>query len=228
MGLFPIAMNIMQFWIIDSIVKSSAPQTHLSLPTEAPRDDADRQPLFRASEEDDDDDDDHASSHDVENPAARSRSPARGEHTGKSADSSNERKSVATGTPGGSSRVGTSFATHAYPPGSHIARHESDENTPTSAESRVSRRRSPPPRLPIQSVIKSPPAMSDRKKPQAPLKQKSQQVVRQSKEWDHSWEDADDWAERVGEEDWTGKRVEAAKGFVGNAWENTTPPIRVG
>jgi hypothetical protein len=46
-------------------------------------------------------------------------------------------------------------------------------------------------------------------------------------DWNVSWgDDGDDWAERVGEEDWTGRRAEAAKGFVGAAWDSSLSPAQ--
>ncbi|KIP08330.1 hypothetical protein PHLGIDRAFT_69509, partial [Phlebiopsis gigantea 11061_1 CR5-6] len=58
MGVFPIIMNIVQFWIIDSIVKASAQSASVALPTDSTRNSLadDEEPLFRASMDDDDDD----------------------------------------------------------------------------------------------------------------------------------------------------------------------------
>ncbi|KAL5527714.1 hypothetical protein ACEPAG_6515 [Sanghuangporus baumii] len=60
MGLFPIAMNVLQFWLIDSIVKAASQDSEL-LPSSSPRHSADREPLVdsnRSNDDDDDDDDD--------------------------------------------------------------------------------------------------------------------------------------------------------------------------
>lgn len=70
MGIFPIIMNVMQFWLIDSIVKDQESHSGLSLPISAqgtPHD-QDREPLFRASESDDEDDTSSRPKHDIENP----------------------------------------------------------------------------------------------------------------------------------------------------------------
>ncbi|KAF9498810.1 hypothetical protein BDN71DRAFT_305920 [Pleurotus eryngii] len=72
MGIFPIAMNILQFWLIDSIVKASS--TTSSLTPEIDVDGADREPLFRGSM---DDEDDEGPGRDIENPRQRVRSPSR-------------------------------------------------------------------------------------------------------------------------------------------------------
>ena len=80
MGLFPILMNVLQFWLIDSIVKGSSNNyAPLTLVSETPRGslDPDSEPLFRASEDDDDDDDGFSARHDIENPIPRAISRSR-------------------------------------------------------------------------------------------------------------------------------------------------------
>lgn len=245
-------MNILQFWLIDSIVKASTPPSNVALPSDTPRDSSalDREPLFRASTDDEDDDEDSPSRpHDIENPPPRSYSPLSDvPATGKSADTTDEHKSSGTVTPATRNGGGSSFASHAYPPRSTPfapVANAPDENTPTSAESLSSKRRSPPPQLqprsPLQPAVNSPMVTSEHVKqsvaPQHLGASKiagvgkvstRKQEAQETKDWDSSWEDSDDWAERVGEEDWTGRRVEAAKGFVGNIWDNATPAIRVG
>ncbi|KAF8338547.1 vacuolar membrane protein-domain-containing protein [Amanita rubescens] len=71
MGIFPIMMNIIQFWIIDSIVKAHDSHVMLEATTDSQR--ADHEPLF-ASPSDDEDDGGHVP-YDIENP--RSPSPPR-------------------------------------------------------------------------------------------------------------------------------------------------------
>ena len=73
MGLFPIIMNVLQFWLIDSIVKAHTQP--LALTDDTPRLDArdgDREPLFRADSSDEDETADESGStppkYDVENP----------------------------------------------------------------------------------------------------------------------------------------------------------------
>ena len=85
MGLFPIVMNIIQFWLIDSIVKATAHDTlEESGPTRptngisSPLLSADREPLFSANASEDEDDDceeahGHRRVHDIENPASLQR-----------------------------------------------------------------------------------------------------------------------------------------------------------
>jgi hypothetical protein len=73
MGLFPIIMNILQFWLIDSIVKASGQSDSLALPESGTS--QDREPLFRASESDDEDDDTIGRpKYDIENPPPQSES----------------------------------------------------------------------------------------------------------------------------------------------------------
>jgi len=73
MGLFPIIMNILQFWLIDSIVKASEQPGSLALPDS--RTSQDREPLFQASDSDDEDDSTIGRpKYDIENPAPPSES----------------------------------------------------------------------------------------------------------------------------------------------------------
>jgi len=71
MGLFPIIMNILQFWLIDSIVKAHTPP--LALTDDSSRLSGDREQLFQADDSDEEDEtvDESGSTHskyDVENP----------------------------------------------------------------------------------------------------------------------------------------------------------------
>ncbi|KAI0758250.1 vacuolar membrane protein-domain-containing protein [Fomes fomentarius] len=73
-GIFPIVTNVLQSWLIDSIVKGSTNYAPLALVNETPRGslDPDSEPLFRPSE----DDNDRGSiiilaGHDIENPRPR-------------------------------------------------------------------------------------------------------------------------------------------------------------
>ncbi|KAF9782191.1 vacuolar membrane protein [Thelephora terrestris] len=76
MGLFPIIMNVVQFWLIDSIVKAHTPPLTLDDVDEPSRHgpgDGDREPLFQAGGSDDeeealDEPGSTPSKHDVENP----------------------------------------------------------------------------------------------------------------------------------------------------------------
>jgi hypothetical protein len=54
MGIFPIVMNVLQFWLIDSIVKASSGPVALEPDAEDPMH-PDNEPLFNASDDEDDD-----------------------------------------------------------------------------------------------------------------------------------------------------------------------------
>lgn len=224
MGFFPIIMNCLQFWLIDSIVKASAPPSPVTLATGTPRDsdDRDREPLFRSSY-DDEDDDNSARPHDLENQYLPSGSSA--QSIASKAAAGDESKSVADGS--GSSagesanHHGRTFSMHAYPP--------SLTNTSTSpTSSRLSskspsRRRSPPapllPRSPFTPAINSPsclpPTSAQIGKPPSQVKTELHMADTEGDTWDVQWENGDDdWADRVGQEDWTGRRLEARKEYV--------------
>jgi hypothetical protein len=42
--------------------------------------------------------------------------------------------------------------------------------------------------------------------------------------WGESWDDTDDWADKVGEEDWTGRRLEEKKNVLSD-WDNGSPMV---
>ena len=72
MGLFPIIMNVLQFWLIDSIVKAHTPPLTLTDDTSG-NGSSDREPLFQAEDSDEEDEtlDDSGSTppkYDAENP----------------------------------------------------------------------------------------------------------------------------------------------------------------
>lgn len=71
MGLFPICMNIIQFWIIDSIVKASAVYGSGVPPDEEGVSQEDRAPLMPPSNDDDDQEDGHAVANE-DNPSPQS------------------------------------------------------------------------------------------------------------------------------------------------------------
>lgn len=54
MGIFPIFMNVLQFWLIDSIVKASTSSTALRSSSPRNSDSQDREPLFHSPDDDED------------------------------------------------------------------------------------------------------------------------------------------------------------------------------
>ena len=79
MGIFPIIMNVLQFWLIDSIVKASAHHAAVALPDDATDDlTPEDEPLFQLSDDEGDGDEGDAPRiHDVENPRPLDRSQSR-------------------------------------------------------------------------------------------------------------------------------------------------------
>jgi hypothetical protein len=235
MGLFPIIMNVLQFWLIDSIVKASAVSS-VSLDSEAPDafDHRDREPLFGVPSDDEDDDMSSPHNHDIENPRIVSRSYSPSDPLSHSRDKS----TTGSSTPyeqksSGSTTPGQAVEMHAYPPSlsSSIASTSTQSSvTPKQA----SKRRSPPTPLNIrtahQPAINSPrvsvPAHSPHSVAPSNLKE-SQAVNGSDKEWADSWDDSDDWANRVGEEEWTGRRMDEKKDILNDTWD-TTAAVLVG
>ncbi|KAL4247075.1 hypothetical protein ABKN59_001397 [Abortiporus biennis] len=211
MGLFPITMNILQFWLIDSIVKDSSQTSSVALPSDTPRNSfeaEDHEPLFNATS--DDEDDDNHRPHDIENPPSRhaslSRSLSRNGTDRRSSSMSDEPKSTdsASTIPSGSTtpkltETGSqSIAMHAYPP----SRSASPTSTISSSLGSKKIRKSPPPALALRP--RSPrPARNATPQPQIqPKLPASIQPSQEEKEWD-TWGDDpnEDWGEGLPAED---------------------------
>ncbi|KAF9034994.1 hypothetical protein BDZ89DRAFT_947024 [Hymenopellis radicata] len=215
MGIFPIVMNVLQFWLIDSIVKASEPST-LSLDTDA-HDGLDREPLFGVPS-DDEDDDIGPQRHDIENPRPPSpeythtRSHSPGKTSGSITPMAVESKSS-----GSSSTEAVEM--HSYPPSlsSSITSNSSTSSMPPPIREAklIKKKRTPPPlhiRRATQPAVNSP----------APASAVKMTETRQetSSDWDDSWGDSEDWADRVGEEDWTGRRLEEKKESIQDVWDS--------
>lgn len=246
MGIFPIIMNVLQFWLIDSIVKASA-AAGLALDSDDPDalDGENREPLFGAPSDDEDEDDTTYRQHDIENPrhtqrphspiASRSRSPDK-PHTGS--QSPDEQKGSLSGTPGPPNDA------HSYPPSLSGSIASSSSPTlpsrspkPATKLLKKARRRSPPRPLEIrtafQPAVNSPQVTATLQPTPQPVSEPLKPTVRAAQEtggeWADSWDDSDDWATRVGEDEWTGRRMEEKKEnlhTMNHAWANS-PSVQV-
>lgn len=219
MGLFPILMNILQFWLIDSIVKASNEQ-FVTLDTDVhdTLDHADREPLFGIPSDNEDDDDTGNQRHDIENPRSRSpthqheRSQSNDKSSGGSTPLASEPKQSGASTP--QPIPGEAHEVHAYPPSlssSVTSASTASSISPPSIREATKlnkKRRSPPTPIHIRqarqpavnTVSPAPISASHERKPSRPVAV----VEPAGQEWADSWGDEDDWADRVGEEDWTG------------------------
>ncbi|KAL0950209.1 hypothetical protein HGRIS_010201 [Hohenbuehelia grisea] len=241
MGLFPIIMNVLQFWLIDSIVKASAASERQE--TEH-TDHLDREPLFRASE---DEDDEGSVRDDIENQhRARSHSPPRSHSQDKVSTNSMNPYENKPGS--GSQTPSQGVEMHAYPPPLTTS---TTLNTlsPSSSSSSIAsssspilkpskRRRAAPTPLSISSGRQ--PAMNSPAKGAALPRQQKTRPLRPStianpnvqaasdagpNVWADAWHDNDDWANLVGEDEWTGRRMEQVKDSLSGP---RTPGITVG
>lgn len=234
MGIFPIMMNILQFWLIDSIVKASTHSTSVALPDDATEDlDPENEPLFHASDtEDDEDSSTRQGVHDVENPPPLARLQSRpSERELSPLNESKLRSSSMPSSASGSNsphpkttQAGSQpIEFHAYPP-SNTTTPESSLSSHYASSSRGSSRskRSPPPPLALHPRSPAPIAInsSPRISPVIPHRINDSLDEKRWEAWD---ENTDDWADRVGEEDWTGKRIENKKATVDNVWAQHTP-----
>ncbi|KAH8118640.1 vacuolar membrane protein-domain-containing protein [Phellopilus nigrolimitatus] len=140
MGLFPIVMNVLQFWLIDSIVKSSATNDVDCLPNSTPRDSADREPLFSATGSDDGDEEETSTrGYDTENPIPPSRSQP--QSISSLNPSTDEQKYLSSRT---SLEETEEQDEHAYPPP------QSFSYSSLSIPKHRHRKRSPPPPLQLR------------------------------------------------------------------------------
>ncbi|KAK7062090.1 hypothetical protein R3P38DRAFT_3303123 [Favolaschia claudopus] len=224
MGIFPIIMNMLQFWLIDSIVKASGIVNHCFI------------------DPDDDDDEDAANPYhtqtDVERhprPHLRSLSPP-SDSRSRSADKLVTPSEIKTS---GSSTPGHIVEMHAYPPGS-ASPSSSVSSSPPQPQAPVLReatklkpkRRNPPSPITIRNnnrpavnsprpgpTPKSAPAPAPAPAPVPPPAPKDE-----ADGWGESWEEADDWADKVGEEDWTGRRLEEKKSVL-SGWDSGSPMV---
>ena len=230
MGIFPIIMNIVQFWIIDSIVKANAQSASVALPSDSTRNSLadDEEPLFRASM--DDDDDDHRP-HDIENPPARSRSVSRERHISVPDEPKSDNASSATATASGSVTPKTidvpsnPTAMHAYPPSlaststsPRSSRSPSSRATSRSPQPRLARR-SPPPRLSYQPRTPQPLTFSPRDESSLPTHAPHKASEDHDEKW-AAWDDADvnGWDDHNAEDGWGQQRLDARKSLAQNVW----------
>lgn len=245
MGIFPVVMNVLQFWLIDSIVKAS--EAVKLFDEERPDHDA-HEPLFRASEDNDDDDEAGARHADHgRQPRSMSRSispPPPRKPEDKSNFTPQESKSIASSSSRNDLPNDQESRDHAdglsYPPSLSSSLTSADSSPSTSfshhstpSSSRSKRRRSPPRALDIhvvhQPAINSPVFSAPPLEPtmrtsvEIPSVQKQAPRVAQApsaNDWDAGWaDDAQDWADHVGEEEWTGRRLETVKAGLKDGWD---------
>ncbi|KAK7696291.1 hypothetical protein QCA50_000945 [Cerrena zonata] len=217
MGLFPIMMNIVQFWLIDSIVKASAQNASVALPTDSPRSSGEEEPLFQAHSDDEDGDLVPSRPHDIENPPIHARSVS------KSRSRSRDPKlSISTGVSPSSTAASPSrkdlehsqsaISLHAYPPPGNGSGTVSPASSSASIASGTSsnttkrRRRSPPPPLHLQPRSPLPPAVNAT--PDLRAMEQEQQNSSDAKgddgkpeEWAWDEEGGDTWDDRPQHED---------------------------
>ena len=202
MGLFPIFMNVVQFWLIDSIVKASG-NTEIALPFNQ----SDREPLFHSSDDDGDDDDARGVGDGIATPAKRdieAQTQGQVQLLRRSTDSS-----------------------HTYPPRHNDSStlthtvHRGSLSPPPSNGKISSRRRRPSP-APLLPRSPMPPALNSPDPSSETNPVRSDTDHRPKDDW-QSWDGEGDWVERVGEEEWTGRRAEAKKGEVEERWREESP-----
>ena len=219
MGIFPIIMNILQFWLIDSIVKASS--VSVVLVSDSTRNSADgdvREPLFASSE----DEDDYASSHqghDIERPASRILFNSHSRSVDETP--SNDKSSGPVSIPDAFYHSEVTNVTHSYPPSvSSSTRSRSISNPPKSSR----KKRSRPPPISItasgQPAINSPQYTASR----IVELQKVDITDDSSQEWASSLEDSDDRPDKLTEVERTTAKLQEIEAGLESPGK---PPIEV-
>ena len=151
MGIFPIIMNILQFWLIDSIVKASSNSEVLPTNSSRTSDTQDREPLFRET------DNDEETHRDIENPRPIYLSMPTGDDAETivvSEDAKEKCSGITSPLTISQSTSSSTLASHDYPPTGV------DSSSSHGSRSRHKYKRSPPPPLEFRpshtSAINSP------------------------------------------------------------------------
>ncbi|TFK25940.1 hypothetical protein FA15DRAFT_667932 [Coprinopsis marcescibilis] len=199
MGIFPIAMNILQFWLIDSIVKGTTSEPALALDTANPLDDPDREPLFNAS--DDEDDTSLRRPRDLENQISPHPSQTtfgseqRSHDTGITTPDNEETKYFKDSETGG--RQGDDSDKHSYPPSLSNSLGSSSSGSGKSAKEAKSllqqktrtKTASPSPQR-VESHVQLEPVSLK------PIVHTNNHAPQKSDDWAVTWDQEDDWAEQ--------------------------------
>ena len=193
MGLFPIFMNIIQFWVIDSIIKVGG-VGGLGVQTEEQTDEADHEPLF--IDDPDGDEDEDESSEAVAKRDVEAQAQTRLRH---STDSTH---TYPPSLPGSPTRPSTTIRYASVSP-------------PPISRSLPLVQRPPAPLLPRSTVV---PVVNSHSLPS----KASEGVGARTKEDWQAWDGEEDWADRGGEEDWTGRRAEGEVGSAWRAGEGSS------
>jgi hypothetical protein len=191
-------MNVIQFWLIDSIVKASG-TAGISLPA----DPADHEPLFRSSiDSGDDDNGDNVAEGGAIATLTKRDVEAQGQ-VQKLLRRSND-------------------SSHTYPPSLNDSPtpapsiHRASLSPPPASSSALSARRHHPPPPSLQPRSPMVPAVNS-PDPTSVVSAGAAAVARPKEDW-QAWDGEEDWVERVGEEEWTGRRAGARNGVVDGVW----------
>ncbi|KAF8165630.1 vacuolar membrane protein-domain-containing protein [Crassisporium funariophilum] len=236
MGIFPIIMNVLQFWLIDSIVKASV-AAGVVLDVESTY--HDREPLFRATADEDGDDGPSGPNIDYRNSPRTSVSSV-----GSKDMESHEAKPYLTGTSTPNEHKSSASSSrrvadgHAYPPSlsssiSSDAPLNPDVKVPRSANNlmKKAKRRDPP--TPLN--IRSPRAQASTSAkltasrtgiPRTPSPQFVPVAVVDDTNaaWGDSWDHTNDWA-KDNEQDGTILKQHSLA--TNSAWNSTHPAVHV-
>jgi len=181
MGVFPIFMNVVQFWLIDSIVKASGTAV-ITLPS----DPADHEPLFRSSTDSSDD-----------NAEDNLNGDATATPTKRDIEAQGQVKLLRR----------SNDSSHTYPPSLDNSPtpapsiHRASLSPPSASSSVVSARRQRPLPPPLQPrSLPAPAVNSPDPSSEASADADADAVARPKEDW-QAWDGDEDWVEHVSEEE---------------------------
>ncbi|KAG6891679.1 hypothetical protein C0992_010081 [Termitomyces sp. T32_za158] len=214
-------MNVLQFWLIDSIVKASTKS--LALEEDHNATSQDREPLFNAPDDDDIDDNTYRNS-DIERARPRPPSPPTVPIHKRSTNSTTPEYQNNT-------HDSDEQAEHSYPP-SLSTSHSSIASQPRPAKNQLKNAKRRVALAPLNvhndhPRAVNPPDVLATIVPEAVQPDVEVNAHGANDGWTESWGEQEDWAGRVGEEDWTGRRLEHRKDTLKGFWDRNTV-IQVG
>jgi hypothetical protein len=186
MGIFPILMNIIQFWLIDSIVKASSMAAVASDIEQNAQEDC--EPLFEGGSDDEHD-------YNPSRPNPSQRRPSISSFDSRGSDF-HDNRSTST-TPEDSGESSKPEDVHGYPPSlsgsmtSDVSSHNKVENSLTKKTIHSKPASSTLPRSTQPETLQ----VSGPRNTALQLSARAS-IVKESADWTDSWDDADEWTHR--------------------------------
>ncbi|KAF4619221.1 hypothetical protein D9613_004975 [Agrocybe pediades] len=200
MGIFPIIMNVLQFWLIDTIVKAAVPQNE---PPDLEQGGyQDREPLFQAP-----DDDDHSDT--APSPrqyrSSLSSLDSRGLRSNDNLslhDAATSPEEVKSSASSSKKVTITVEAVHEYPPSlsssfSSVASSTPGSKSPREAKNLLKKTKRRDPSTPIRQQQNDGSSISRAGSSSPAPIEPAPKITEDQAEWDGVWDDTNDWAQQT-------------------------------